>query len=67
MGGTTWELWNGMNGDMEVYSFVASNPIKSFSTDIKDFFAHLTQKYSYPADSQHLISMFHAFSPKYTC
>ncbi|KAL5360659.1 concanavalin A-like lectin/glucanase domain-containing protein [Aspergillus floccosus] len=57
VGGTTWELWNGMNGDMNVYSFVASSPITSFSTDIKDFFTHLTDSYSFPASSQYLINL----------
>lgn len=53
-----------MNGDMNVFSFVAPSPVNSFSTDIKDFFAHLEDKYSYPADSQYLISM---FQPCSTC
>ncbi|KAL4892311.1 concanavalin A-like lectin/glucanase domain-containing protein [Aspergillus ambiguus] len=57
VGGSTWELWNGMNGDMNVYSFVASEPIGSFNTDVKDFFAHLTDNYSFPASSQYLINL----------
>ncbi|KAF7588993.1 hypothetical protein BBP40_004924 [Aspergillus hancockii] len=57
VGGHTWDLWNGMNGNMNVYSFVASSPITSFSTDIKKFFSHLTEKYSYPAHSQYLINL----------
>ncbi|KAL2823443.1 concanavalin A-like lectin/glucanase domain-containing protein [Aspergillus cavernicola] len=57
IGDTTWELWNGMNGDMNVYSFVASDPVTSFSADIKDFRAHLTGNYAYPADSQYLITL----------
>jgi hypothetical protein len=32
-----------MNGDMKVYSFVASDPVTSFGADIKDFWdAHLS-------------------------
>lgn len=58
VGGTTWQVWNGMNGDMNVYSFVAPSPVTSFNTDIKDFFTHLTDSYSFPASSQYLISMF---------
>lgn len=58
LGGTTWEIWNGMNGDMEVYSFVASEAVNSFSADIKDFWDYLTDNNSYPADSQYLLSKF---------
>lgn len=47
-----------MNGDMNVYSFVPSEVITSFSTDVKDFWTYLADNYSYPAESQYLISMF---------
>lgn len=59
VGGNTWEIWNGMNGDMEVYSFVASSPVTSFNADIKEFWDYLTENHSYPADSQYLLSKFH--------
>ncbi|KAL3480406.1 endoglucanase I precursor [Aspergillus californicus] len=59
VGGYTWALWNGMNGDMNVYSFVPSDSaaVTSFSTDIKDFWTYLADNYSYPAESQYLISL----------
>lgn len=56
VGGTTWEIWNGMNEDMEVYSFVASEPVTSFDADIKEFWDYLTDNHSYPADGQYLLS-----------
>ncbi|KAJ5945354.1 hypothetical protein N7516_005522 [Penicillium verrucosum] len=57
VGGKTWELWNGMNGDMNVYSFVAADPITTFATDIKEFFNYLVKSQSFPADSQYLINL----------
>ncbi|OQD62739.1 hypothetical protein PENPOL_c011G09119 [Penicillium polonicum] len=57
VGGHTWELWNGMNGDMNVYSFVSASPATSFSTDIKEFFDFLVKTHSFPADSQYLINL----------
>ncbi|KAL4918117.1 concanavalin A-like lectin/glucanase domain-containing protein [Aspergillus aurantiobrunneus] len=57
VGDISWEIWNGMNGDMNVYSFVASDPVTSFSADIKDFWDHLSDNYSYPADSQYLLTL----------
>ncbi|KAL2789054.1 concanavalin A-like lectin/glucanase domain-containing protein [Aspergillus keveii] len=57
VGGISWGLWNGMNGDMNVYSFVASNPVTSFNADVKEFWDYLTDTYSYPADSQYLLTM----------
>jgi hypothetical protein len=57
-----------MNGDMNVYSFVASNPVTSFNAEVKEFWDYLTDNYSYPADSQYLLSKFLAdlllLSPK---
>ena len=54
--GRDWELFDGYNGNMHVYSFVASNPVNDFNSDLKDFFNHLTQSRGFPASSQHLIS-----------
>ncbi|OJJ07304.1 hypothetical protein ASPVEDRAFT_46645 [Aspergillus versicolor CBS 583.65] len=54
--GATWELWNGMNGDMEVFSFVAANPLTSWSADIKEFWTYLGDQQGYPAASQYLIN-----------
>ena len=45
---------------MNVYSFVAAEPITSLETDVKEFFTYLTESQSYPADEQYLISMFYA-------
>jgi xyloglucan-specific endo-beta-1,4-glucanase len=54
-----------MNGDMKVYSFVASDPVTSFGADIKDFWDYLTDNFSYPADSQYLLSK--SLSPEFPC
>ena len=48
---------------MNVYSFVAADPITSLETDVKEFFTYLTESQSYPADEQYLISMFYAGPP----
>ncbi|KAL2869895.1 glycoside hydrolase family 12 protein [Aspergillus lucknowensis] len=55
--GATWELWNGYNGDMNVFSFVAPNPATSFNADIKEFWDLLVSDHQYPADSQYLINL----------
>lgn len=62
VGGHTWDLWYGFNGDMKVYSFVATSTINSFTGDLKDFFTYLTNSKGYPATTQNLISEF-AFTP----
>jgi xyloglucan-specific endo-beta-1,4-glucanase len=54
--GQTWELFDGYNGAMHVYSFVAPSNTGSFSGDVKDYFNFLTSNYGFPADSQYLIS-----------
>ena len=43
IGGISWELWSGKNGNMQVYSFVASSSTQTFSGDLIDFFAYLEQ------------------------
>lgn len=55
--GNIWELWYGSNGSQKTYSFVASSPITSFSTDIMHFFNYLTQNQGFPASSQYLIGL----------
>ncbi|KAJ5819794.1 endoglucanase-1 [Penicillium riverlandense] len=55
--GNSWELWYGANGSQQTYSFVASSPMTSFSTDILDFFDYLTQNEGFPASSQYLINL----------
>ncbi|KAI9368168.1 concanavalin A-like lectin/glucanase domain-containing protein [Aspergillus egyptiacus] len=57
LAGITWEVWSGLNGDMQVYSFVVSSPLTSFNADIKEFWNYLTDNYSYPADSQYLLTV----------
>ncbi|KAL4963837.1 putative endoglucanase [Aspergillus stella-maris] len=41
LGGVSWNLWYGLNGNMEVYSFVASSTTESFSADLVDFINYL--------------------------
>ncbi|KAI9371513.1 concanavalin A-like lectin/glucanase domain-containing protein [Aspergillus egyptiacus] len=41
LGGVSWNLWYGLNGDMRVYSFVASSTTRDFSTDLVDFINYL--------------------------
>ncbi|KJR89555.1 uncharacterized protein SPSK_06582 [Sporothrix schenckii 1099-18] len=53
--GKQWDLWVGMNGQMQVYSFVAASPVRSFSADVKQFFNHLQTSQNYPASKQNLI------------
>lgn len=45
-----------MNGEMEVFSFVAADPLTSWSADIKEFWTYLSDQQGYPATSQYLIS-----------
>jgi xyloglucan-specific endo-beta-1,4-glucanase len=60
VGGRTWELFDGYNGAMHVYSFVASSSVNSWSGDLMDFFRYLTQSKGFPASKQYLISKFEA-------
>ncbi|KAK2754428.1 hypothetical protein FQN54_007072 [Arachnomyces sp. PD_36] len=53
--GADWELYNGMNGDMEVFSFIAPSTTNSFSADVKEFFNYLADSQGFPIDSQHLL------------
>lgn len=43
IGGVSFDLWSGKNGNMQVYSFVASSEAQSFSGDLLDFFQYLEQ------------------------
>ncbi|KAF2093768.1 endoglucanase A precursor [Rhizodiscina lignyota] len=55
--GHSWKLYNGMNGAMNVYSFVTSgDSIEDFSADIADFFTYLESEQSMPS-SQYLLSI----------
>jgi len=53
--GKPWDLWVGMNGQMQVYSFVAPSPVTTFSADVKLFFNYLRTNQSFPANKQNLI------------
>ena len=55
VGDETWELWYGVNGDQQTYSFISSSPITSWTGDIQDFFKYLAENEEYPASSQYLI------------
>ncbi|KAJ8132496.1 hypothetical protein O1611_g1132 [Lasiodiplodia mahajangana] len=42
LAGSSWKLYEGYNGNMHVFSFVASSQITSFSGDLKAFLSYLT-------------------------
>jgi xyloglucan-specific endo-beta-1,4-glucanase len=54
--GQTWELFDGYNGAMRVFSFVAPSQRGSFSGDLKAFYNHLIQNNGFPGGSQYLIT-----------
>jgi xyloglucan-specific endo-beta-1,4-glucanase len=46
IGGKSWKLFDGYNGSMRVFSFVASSsPVTSWSGDMKLFLTHLATNY----------------------
>jgi xyloglucan-specific endo-beta-1,4-glucanase len=48
--GYSWKLYDGYNGSMRVFSFVAVNsPITSFSGDTKLFLTYLVSNYGLPS------------------
>lgn len=53
--GNEWELFIGMNGAMQVYSFVAPSPRYDFSGDAKQFYNHLETEQGFPVDSQNMV------------
>lgn len=53
--GNEWELFIGMNGAMQVYSFVAPSPRNDFSGDAKQFYNHLESEQGFPVDSQNMV------------
>lgn len=42
--GTSWNLFNGMNGNMNVFSFVASSNVDNFSGDLTAFTKYLVSE-----------------------
>ena len=53
IGGYSFNLYNGMNGAMNVYSFVATSQINSFSGDLMDFWNYLINNQGF-SKSQYL-------------
>ncbi|ORY59949.1 endoglucanase A precursor [Pseudomassariella vexata] len=53
--GVSWSLYKGVNGQMTVFSFVASSQQTSFSGDINSFVKYLTGNQGMPT-SQYLLS-----------
>lgn len=51
--GVSWKLYSGFNGQMHVFSFVASSQVTSFSGDLKAFFTYLISSQGMPS-SQYL-------------
>ncbi|CAO2652539.1 Nn.00g008220.m01.CDS01 [Neocucurbitaria sp. VM-36] len=49
LAGTSWKLYNGKNGQMNVFSFVAASEVKSFKGDLVEFTSYLTSKQGMPA------------------
>ncbi|KAI0025297.1 family 12 glycosyl hydrolase [Xylariomycetidae sp. FL0641] len=41
LAGTTWDLYSGMNGNVNVYSFVAQSQVTDFNGDLMEFFKYL--------------------------
>lgn len=56
IGGYTWDLYSGPNGDTTVYSFVASSEIESWSGDMMDFFNYLVENEGV-SDSKYITSL----------
>jgi xyloglucan-specific endo-beta-1,4-glucanase len=46
---------------MKVYSFLpVHGPIFQFSADVKYFFDYLTHEHQFPAQNQHMLSMYNS-------
>lgn len=56
IGGTTWDLYSGPNGDTTVYSFVASSEVTSFSADLLEFYTYLVSNEGF-STSQYIQSV----------
>jgi xyloglucan-specific endo-beta-1,4-glucanase len=48
LAGSSWKLYNGRNGQMNVYSFVAASDVKNFKGDLMEFVKYLTSKQGMP-------------------
>ncbi|PSN75431.1 endoglucanase A precursor [Corynespora cassiicola Philippines] len=49
LAGRSWRLYNGRNGQMNVFSFVATSNVASFSGDLNDFVKYLTSNQGMPS------------------
>ena len=59
--GRRWELWDGYNGAMRVWSFVppaSGGEIRNFKGDVREFFGYLERERGFPAAEQNLIGKF---------
>ncbi|KAG9250681.1 glycoside hydrolase family 12 protein [Emericellopsis atlantica] len=56
VGGLGWQLYDGFNGDMHVYTFVAPQPIYTWQADLKLFFDHLS-RHGFPSATQSLLTL----------
>lgn len=54
--GVSWNLFDGYNGDMHVFSFVASSTTENFSGDLMDFLSYLNQNQGM-STSQYVLSI----------
>ncbi|KAG3112449.1 hypothetical protein PI124_g8326 [Phytophthora idaei] len=54
--GTEWSVYSGPNGQMMVYSFVASKQVEDFEGDLMEFFNYLVKSQSFKT-SQYLIKV----------
>jgi xyloglucan-specific endo-beta-1,4-glucanase len=48
LAGNSWKLYNGKNGQMNVFSFVAAGEVKNFKGDLMEFANYLTSKQGMP-------------------
>jgi xyloglucan-specific endo-beta-1,4-glucanase len=62
MEGAQWTLWDGFNGDMHVYTFVADAAQHSVDFDAKRFFDYLRDNKGFPVDSQYMTGAFFSLS-----
>ncbi|PGG98638.1 hypothetical protein AJ79_08793 [Helicocarpus griseus UAMH5409] len=54
--GVSWSLFEGFNGDMHVFSFVAGSSVENFSGDLINFTSYLADNHSLPT-SQYVLSI----------
>lgn len=56
LAGSTWDLYDGYNGDTHVFSFVATAAVADFDGDLMDFLSYLVANEGM-SDSQYLLSI----------